>query len=111
MLNDEFPDNICCQLDRIVISSLNLGCSYMLLVNIQSVADTRCHELESNTGVHQTHTRTHTTTKQTHWFSEVLFLHTSGGIHDEISIHDMELYFCSDHWVFLVLYKDRRGIT
>jgi hypothetical protein len=41
--------------------------------------------------------------RKTHWFSEALFLDTAGCIHDEISIYDMELQFCSGHWFFLTL--------
>jgi hypothetical protein len=54
----------------------------MLLLTIESFTDTRGHELESNTGVHHAHI---SPKKQTHWFSEALFLHVDGCIHDEIS--------------------------
>jgi hypothetical protein len=63
--------------------SLNLGCSYLFLVT-----DTQGHNLESNTGFIQAHLFP---TKQTHWFSEALFIHVASCIHDEISIYDMEL--------------------
>jgi hypothetical protein len=89
-LNDEIPDNVWRHLERNVIGSLNIGCSYVLLVTIESIADTRVHELESNTGVHHAHI---SPTTHTFWFSEALFIHISACIHDEISIYDMECSF------------------
>jgi hypothetical protein len=40
---------------------------------------------------------------------KAFFLHAAGCIHGEILIYLMELLFCSA--IFLVLYKDRHGIT